>query len=377
MTKNLPGNNNTDVSTAPSLSVDVALGERSYGISIGSGTLSNLGQVCNDLGLSKKLVVITNPTVAGYYLKSVITSLESAGFTVATAQIPDGEEFKNLQVVAAVYDDLVDAGMDRGGVIIALGGGVVGDLAGFVAATFLRGIDFVQVPTTLLSQVDSSVGGKTGVNLAKGKNLVGAFYQPKFVLIDVNTLSTLPEREFIGGLAEVVKYGVILDSEFFSYIESHVAEILAREPETLKHLISRCCSLKAEVVGKDEREAGLRAVLNYGHTLGHAVESLSGYGKYAHGEAVAIGMVAAARFSEQKGLASSADTARIEALISRLRLPTAAPQFTSEEYIASLVRDKKARDGGITFVCNKGIGSFSFQRVTDLKPLLSASGIGG
>ncbi|WP_041969300.1 3-dehydroquinate synthase [Geobacter sp. OR-1] len=357
--------------------VTVSLGDRSYGIAIGSGTLGNLGQECLKLEIGKKVAIITNPTVAGYYLASVRTSLESAGFNVAVVEIPDGEEFKNLDTVASVYNDLVDAGMNRGGFVVALGGGVVGDLAGFAAATFLRGIEFVQVPTTLLSQVDSSVGGKTGVNLDKGKNLVGAFHQPRFVLIDVMTLSTLPEREFIGGLAEVIKYGAVLDAELFGFLEQHSEEILARDPEPLKQIISWCCRLKADVVAQDERETGLRAVLNFGHTLGHAVELLTGYGKYSHGEAVAIGMVAAASFSEQKGFAAPEDTARIRALLARMGLPAEAPQFAPGEYIASLVRDKKSRDGGITFVCNKGIGGFSFERVTDLWPLLSASGIGG
>jgi 3-dehydroquinate synthase len=363
--------------TAAHMNLEVGLGERSYLINIGSATLTGLGQACTELGIGEKIVIITNPTVAGYYLEPVRSSLEASGFTVATLLIPDGEQFKNLDTVADVYNKLVDIGINRGGFIVALGGGVVGDLAGFAAATYQRGIEFIQVPTTLLSQVDSSVGGKTGVNLPKGKNLVGSFHQPRFVLIDVLTLSTLPKREFLGGLAEVIKYGVVLDADLFEFIEKHTAEILQKNPETLKYIISRCCSLKAEVVGQDERETGLRAVLNYGHTLGHAVESLSGYGKYTHGEAVAIGMVAAARLSQLKGISSSADTARILALLEKTGLPTTAPQFSADEYIAALIRDKKARDGGITFICNKGIGGFSFERITDLQPLLSASGIGG
>lgn len=357
--------------------LEVGLGERSYRIQIGSGILARLGQACAGLGIGKRIFIVTNPTVAGYYLAPVRSSLESAGFSVTEVLIPDGEQFKNLDTVSDVYDALVDAGVDRGGVVVALGGGVVGDLAGFAAATFLRGIPFLQVPTTLLSQVDSSVGGKTGVNLAKGKNLVGSFHQPKYVLIDVLTLSTLPEREYLSGLAEVVKYGVVLDAELFSYIDEHTPEILDRDPETLMYLISRCCSLKAEVVGQDERETGIRAVLNYGHTLGHAVESLSGYGKYTHGEAVAIGMVAAARFSESKGLATPDDTARIRAVLNSLGLPTGAPHFSADACSAALLRDKKARDGGITFICNKGIGGFSFERVTDLQPLLAVSGAEG
>lgn len=359
------------------VTLEVGLGERSYRISIGRGTLAGLGQACSALGIGMKIAIITNPTIAGYYLDTARTSLESAGFSVDTLLIPDGEQFKNLDTVAGVYDGLVDAGIHRSGTVLALGGGVVGDLAGFAAATFLRGIDFIQVPTTLLSQVDSSVGGKTGVNLPKGKNLVGSFHQPKFVLIDVQTLATLPEREFLGGLAEVLKYGVVLDAPLFSYIELHSDAILARDPAKLEYLISRCCSLKADVVAKDERETGLRAVLNYGHTIGHAVESLSGYGTFTHGEAVAIGMAAAAHFSESRGLADSGDTERIVRLLKALGLPVVAPHFPSDDYLSALTRDKKARDGGITFICNKGIGDFSFERVTDLQPLLAASGIGG
>lgn len=378
MTKN---SQSDSVMTAPGqngiIGLEVGLAERSYRISIGSATLSSLGEQCLQLGISTKVAIITNPTVASYYLDPVRSSLESAGFSAATVEIPDGEEYKNLETVAGVYSRLVDAGMDRGGVLIALGGGVVGDLAGFVAATYLRGVPFIQVPTTLLAQVDSSVGGKTGVNLPEGKNLVGAFYQPRFVLIDVQTLSTLPEREYLGGLAEVLKYGVALDRALFDFIEDHAAEILSRDPSSLRHIIARCCSLKAEVVGKDERETGMRAVLNYGHTLGHAVELLSGYGHYSHGEAVAIGMVAAARFSEMKGLASADDTRRIVALIGRLGLPTVPPAFAAEAYTTAIFRDKKARDGGVTFVCNKGIGEFSFERITDMQPLLTASGTGG
>jgi 3-dehydroquinate synthase len=224
--------------------------------------------------------------------------------------------------------------------------------------------------------VDSSVGGKTGVNLPQGKNLVGAFYQPLMVMIDVSTLVTLPEREYLGGLAEVIKYGIVLDNELFNYIEEHVAEILQREPASLEKIIARCCRIKADVVGKDERETGLRAVLNYGHTLGHAVEALTLYSRYSHGEAVAIGMVAAAGYSELKGLSTKDDTTRIVNLIERVGLPVSAPTFSAYDYSAALMRDKKARDTGVTFVCNKGIGDFSFVLIEDMTQLLTTAGIG-
>ncbi|MSM40805.1 MAG: 3-dehydroquinate synthase [Geobacter sp.] len=354
----------------------VALQDRSYKIEIGIGNLKDLGTACTLLGLGKKMAIITNPTVGGFYLSEVSSSLRTAGFDVYSIEVPDGEKYKNIDTLASIYDGLVSSGMDRGGCIVALGGGVIGDMAGFAAASFLRGIPFIQVPTTLLAQVDSSVGGKTGINLAHGKNLVGAFYQPALVMIDVATLSTLAEREFLGGLAEIVKYGVVLDRELFLFLEEHVEPILRRDQSVLTKLISRCCSIKADVVARDERESDIRAVLNYGHTLGHAVETLTGYQQYTHGEAVAIGMVAAASFSELCGFASQDDTVRIRNLIQRLDLPSVLPVFTAAEYMSALFRDKKVRDGGITFVCNRGIGDFSFTKVVDLHPLLTSCGIG-
>lgn len=266
--------------------VSVGLGERSYDIRIGSETLSGLGEMCLESGIGKNVALITNPTVGALYGERAVSSLASSGFSVTSIQIDDGEQYKNLDTLAAIFEGLISGGMDRGSTIVALGGGVVGDIAGFAAATFLRGIPFVQVPTTLLAQVDSSVGGKTGINVPKGKNLVGAFYQPRLVVIDVSTLHTLPEREYLSGLAEVVKYGIVLDRELFEFIEENPEKILARDNSVLVDLIERCCRIKADVVVQDERESGLRAVLNYGHTLGHAVETLTGYKMYTHGEAV-------------------------------------------------------------------------------------------
>ena len=357
--------------------VMVALGDRSYRILIGSNSLSCLGETLRGLNLGKRVALITNPTVGKLYLQNIRVSLETAGFTVNAIEIPDGEEFKNLDTLASIYAGLVAAGLDRGSFIVALGGGVVGDVAGFAAASYLRGIPFVQVPTTLLAQVDSSVGGKTGVNLPLGKNLVGAFYQPSLVMIDVETLSTLPEREYVGGLAEVVKYGIVLDKELFGFVEENVSQVLQRDAGVLATIVSRCCRIKADVVSQDERESGLRAVLNYGHTLGHAVETLTGYLRYTHGEAVAIGMVAAASYSQRCGLAEPGETLRVRKLIESLGLPTEPPRFSADEYVSAMLRDKKVRDGGITFVCNRDIGGYCFVRIEELHSFLGACGIGG
>lgn len=355
--------------------LDVGLGERSYPLYFGNGNLGTVGACCKERGLGKNVAVVTNPTVGALYVDGVRDSLQRSGFTVNLVEIPDGEEYKNGATLNAIYDRCVALCLDRGAFILALGGGVVGDIAGFAAATYLRGIPFVQVPTTLLAQVDSSVGGKTGINHPLGKNLIGAFYQPHLVLIDVAVLATLPEREFLCGLAEIVKYGIVLDRELFAYIEEHGDSLLARNSDDLLHVVQRSCAIKASVVEKDEREAGLRAVLNYGHTLGHAVETLTGYGRYKHGEAVAIGMVQAARFSERSGFSRHDDTERIVALLKRLGLPVDLPEFGAREYANALWHDKKVREGGLNFVYNRGIGEFHIGRVTDIPTLLTACGI--
>ena len=358
-------------------SMTVGLGDRSYPIYSGAGVLSSLGAACRAAHLGQIAAVVTNPVVGGHYYADVRASLTAAGFQVHLIEIPDGEEFKNLDTLKTIYDRLVELGLDRGAFIVALGGGVVGDVAGYAAATYLRGIPFVQVPTTLLAQVDSSVGGKTGVNHEKGKNLIGAFYQPALVLIDINTLRTLSAREYRCGLAEVVKYGIVLDGDFFASLERGVDRIRSRDPESLLSLIRRCCRLKAEVVEMDERETGVRAVLNYGHTVGHAVETLTCYSRYKHGEAVAIGMAQAAKISENSGYGTGTDTERIIALLAALELPVDLPLFDDSAYAEALMHDKKVRDGGINFVFNKGIGSYKFARVTDLFALLRVCGIGG
>ena len=352
----------------------VSLADRSYDIIIGAGCLADTGRFCREAALPGRVAVVTNPTVGGLYYETVRTSLAAAGYAVLKIELPDGEEFKSLETVNTVYTELIRNGFDRGCFLLALGGGVIGDMTGFAAATFLRGVPFVQVPTTLLAQVDSSVGGKTGVNHELGKNLIGAFYQPRLVISDVETLATLEQRDFVSGVAEVVKYGVVLDADFFSYLSVHQERILLREHEILAYLVRRCCELKGEIVSQDEQESGVRAVLNYGHTLGHAVETLAGYDRYRHGEAVAMGMVAAAIISRRYGHADHGETARIIRLIRDLGLPVELPPFTVEEYGEVLLRDKKVRDKGLTFVCNRGIGGFVFEQVADVSSLLTICG---
>ena len=357
--------------------ITVGLGERSYKIIFGQGLLAEIGSFCRALTTGKKVAVVTNPLVAAYYLEPVKSALTDAGYNVHEVEIPDGEGYKSFETLKSIYDRLVEFEFDRSSFIVALGGGVVGDLAGFAAATFLRGITFVQVPTTLLAQVDSSVGGKTGINHEKGKNLIGAFYQPGLVLVDTATLDTLPEREYLSGLAEVAKYGIVLDGTLFDFMSANTDKLLGRDKETLLTVIKRSCSIKASIVEKDEKEAGLRAVLNYGHTLGHAVETLTCYKKYTHGEAVAIGMAKAARFSEYMGFSGNAETERIISLLEGLHLPVEIPAFGQSEFFEALVHDKKVREGGINFVFNRGIGDFHISLVSDIQTLLKTSGIGG
>jgi 3-dehydroquinate synthase len=352
----------------------VSLGQESYDILIESGSLATLGERCLSAGLSGRAAIITNPTVRALYGDAVSRSLAASGCDLSLIEIPDGEEYKNAGTLNSVYDGLIGAGLDRSSFIVALGGGVVGDLAGFAAATYLRGIPFVQVPTTLLAQVDSSVGGKTAIDHPRGKNLIGAFYQPRLVLIDVDTLRTLPVREFRAGLAEVVKYGVILDASLFEYLEQHAGAIMAMEREPLLTLIHRCCELKARVVEQDEKESGLRAVLNYGHTLGHAFETSAGYRELVHGEAVAMGMARAARISTLLGTCSEADAERITTLLTRFGLSVHPPKTDMPQLLDALVTDKKSRAGALRFICNRGIGDHSLVALSP-EELLTLSGL--
>jgi 3-dehydroquinate synthase len=338
--------------------VNVSLGARSYPIFIGSNLLSGLGPQCAKLGLGKRCAVISDGNVARRYARTALASLRTGGFDPVLITVPPGENSKSLRFVQACCEHLARHRLERKSFIVALGGGVVGDLAGFVSAVYLRGMAFVQAPTTLLSQVDSSVGGKVGVNLPAGKNLVGAFYQPRLVLCDLNTLRTLPEREFRSGLAEVIKYGIIYDATLFSRLERDLDLLLARDANVLAEIISRCCEIKAEVVAQDETDNGLRAILNFGHTVGHAIEAVSGYGKFLHGEAISIGQVAAAKMSVAVSGLPAGEAARIEALFRRAGLPVAirlsAPQKI--RLLGAMRLDKKVSGGQIQFVLARRIG---------------------
>jgi 3-dehydroquinate synthase len=338
--------------------VRVPLGERSYTIKIAPGLLSRLGAECAALKLGARCAIITDFNVAKHYARAAQHSLRAAGFSAVTITVPAGERAKSLSVVGACYDQLAAHRLERKSFIVALGGGVVGDLAGFVSATYLRGIPFVQVPTTLLSQVDSSVGGKVGVNLSAGKNLVGAFHQPQLVLCDLGALRTLPEREFRAGLAEVIKYGIIYDAALFRRLERDLDKLLRRDVNTLSAFVARSCAIKGDVVGQDETESGLRAILNFGHTIGHAIENISGYGKYLHGEAIAIGQVAAARISTELTGLPACDAARIAELLHRAGLPTQIKLSTAQrrQLLAAMKLDKKVSAGEIKFVLARRIG---------------------
>ena len=342
--------------TAAQRTVQVALGERSYPIVLGWEILDAAGEAVARVSKATRAALVTVPSVGRRYGARLARSLRAAGLRVHRCEVPDGDATKNLRQVARLYDALLDAGLDRASLVIALGGGRVGDLAGFVAATYLRGVSFVQVPTTLLAMVDSSIGGKVGVNLARGKNLVGAFHQPRLVWADVATLRTLPRRQRAAGLAEVVKTGAIWDAPFFERLEAWGSRLLDVDPEVLLPVLERACAIKAEVVGLDEREAGLRMLLNFGHTLAHALETLKGYRGLLHGEAVAIGMAFAARRSETLGLAPAGTAERLEALLAALGLPTRPPDFPRRAYLAALAVDKKRRDAHIHFVVLRGIG---------------------
>ncbi len=338
--------------------LQVELGLRSYPIVIGGGVLGGY-----DLGQhipGSDCLVVTNETIAPLYLERCLASLP--GKSVASMNLPDGEAHKTTDTMHTILDKLVEVGANRDTTVIALGGGVVGDIAGFAASCYMRGVGFIQVPTTLLAQVDSSVGGKTGVNLATGKNLVGAFYQPDVVLIDTETLTTLPDRELRAGLAEVIKYGAIVDADFFAWLEGHMDALLARDPQALAIAIQRSCELKAAVVAEDEREQGRRAILNFGHTFGHAIEKLQGYGDWLHGEAVAAGMIMAAHLS---GL-ESASIDRLRELVAAAGLPVAPPTIDTDDWLAAMAMDKKVRDKQIRFVVLSSLGAASLDDTIDI-----------
>jgi 3-dehydroquinate synthase len=357
--------------------VPVALGDRSYEVRIGWGSLPGLGAAVADTLRASRALLVTVPPVGRRYGAAAVRSLAAAGLRTRRFEVPDGDRSKSLARVARLYEAFLDAGADRSTVVVALGGGMVGDLAGFAAATLLRGLPFVQVPTTLLAMIDSSLGGKTGVNLRRGKNLVGAFHQPRLVWADAAVLRTLPRRVLAAGMAEVIKHGAIRDAGLFERLEGELERVLALEDEALVlDVLERAVAVKADVVSQDERETGIRAHLNFGHTLGHAVEALRGYRGVLHGEAVAMGMVYAARRSEALGLAPEGLAERLRALLVRAGLPTELPPFPRPAYLAALRVDKKRRDARIRFVVLKGIGAAD---TVALRPeeILPAGGIPG
>jgi len=332
----------------------VELGERSYPILIQANLLTHPEVLTKHL-TTKKVVVVTNDVVDPLYFPIVSQAL--TGYDVSKIVVPDGEQHKNLQSFEMVISKLLEMSAGRDTTLIALGGGVVGDLTGFVAASFQRGMPFIQIPTTLLSQVDSSVGGKTAVNHPLGKNMIGAFYQPKAVLIDTNSLSTLPQREFAAGMAEVIKYGVIYDPEFFIWLEENQQAIKQQDLAAMQHMIARCCEIKAEIVAIDERESGLRAILNLGHTFGHAIEAEKGYGNWLHGEAVSTGIVLASAVATKMNWLEASEFSRIESLLKAFDLPTLAPRdMTYDDFIRHMRHDKKVQAGQLFFVIPKGIG---------------------
>lgn len=348
--------------------VQVPLGNRSYQIQIGPGLLANLGAECARLGSGNRCAVISDSKVAPRYAAAARKSLKQAGIDPVLITVPAGETSKSMRSVQRCYDQLAHHRLERKSFIVALGGGVVGDLAGFVAATYLRGVPFVQVPTTLLAQVDSSVGGKVGINLKAGKNLVGAFHQPKLVLCDLDTLKTLPPREYRAGLAEIIKYGIIYDEPLFERLEHEMGALLERDPRVLAEVIARCCGIKAEVVSQDETEGGLRAILNFGHTIGHALEAISRYGKYLHGEAISIGQVKAAELSVRSLGMPEKDATRIRVLLEKAGLPVdlELSKVQRKNLLQAMMLDKKVSNGEIKFVLARKIGQVQFGcRVPD------------
>jgi len=351
-----------NVDTTTTLGVD--LGERSYPIHIGHGLLDRAGVLLHEQTL-RRVIVVTNPTVAAYWLSPLLRSLAAAGVVADTITIPDGEAHKHQGTLDDVLTRLLEMRAERNTALVALGGGVVGDITGFAAAIFQRGMPFVQIPTTLLAQVDSSVGGKTGINHPLGKNMIGAFHQPRLVLIDTGCLATLPPRELAAGMAEVVKHGAIRDADFFAWLERNAARLSAADPDALRHAIHASCVIKSAVVAMDEHEGGVRAVLNFGHTFGHAIEAHAGYGAWLHGEAVGVGMVLAARLSARVRGLPGGDVDRLVALLRQLDVPTAPPVIPLARWLDLMGRDKKVAAGRIRFVLLDALGD---AVVTDAVP---------
>ena len=345
--------------------IPVDLGPRSYEILIQDGLLDRIGHELRRLGTNSEAIIISNPVVKRLYGTQVLKSLKAEGFRAAIITVPDGERAKSMKWLNTILDELVARRSERNTCLIALGGGVVGDLAGLAASTYLRGTPLVQVPTTLVAQVDSSIGGKTGVNHRLGKNLIGTFYQPRMVLIDPLVLKTLPVREYRAGLAEVIKYGAITDKEFFEFLEQHISLVLEQESQSLHRVLHTSCSIKALVVSADEREGDRRRILNFGHTMGHALETVTGYRRYKHGEAVAIGMIAASELSVELGLSDDSVPRRIRALVRECNLPTEMPNCPPGTLIRAMRQDKKVKDQQIYFVLPTEIGQVTVMPVQD------------
>jgi 3-dehydroquinate synthase len=352
--------------------VKVDLGERSYDIAIGSGMLKDLGGRIKEFGFTK-CAIISNPTVFYIYGDVVSESLKNSDVHFSNILIPDGEEYKDYFWSYHILSGLLKERLDRNSCLIALGGGVIGDITGFAASAYMRGIHFIQVPTTLLAHVDSSVGGKTGVNHPLGKNMIGSFYQPRLVWIDTDTLKTLPEREFLCGMAEVIKYGVIWDEEFFEFLQKSRDAILRLDAEAIVRVIKRSCEIKADVVSKDERESGLRAILNYGHTIGHAIETETGYTRYLHGEAVAIGMHLEAALSKIMGIANEETVERIKNILEKFGLPSRLPLgLDADKLISHMQLDKKTVAGTMKFIVPEKIGRVRIDNTVSPKQIIKA-----
>lgn len=339
--------------------VNVALGASSYDITIGYSIEQKLMEFIRTSGFSAKALLVSDVSIGSFYGEKVLGILRQAGLEAELYLVPTGERSKSVEVAEKLYTKAIELRLDRKSAIFALGGGVVGDLTGFVAATYMRGVPFIQIPTSLLAQVDSSVGGKVAVNHRLGKNLIGAFYQPRAVFMDLSMMATLPEREIYTGLGEIIKYGIIYDADFFVYLEKNVEKILALQTDALVHIIARSCEIKAAVVSQDEKETGLRIILNFGHTIAHAIESETGYTKYNHGEAVAIGMLGAAKISEAIGYINHDAVVRVQTLIERFHLPIKAKGCTVEKMRATILHDKKTVNGKVHWVLMEGIGKVS------------------
>jgi 3-dehydroquinate synthase len=347
--------------------VEIDLGARSYAIAIGSGLLDRHETWDGLAARGGRALIVTNPVVGRHYAATLRSALAPSFGDVPVVELPDGEAHKDLATLNLVFDALLAARADRRTTLFALGGGVVGDMAGFAAACYMRGVPYVQVPTTLLAQVDSSVGGKTGVNHPLGKNMIGAFHQPRRVVADLATLTTLPQRELLAGLAEVIKYGAIADAGFLDWIEANLDALLRRDPSALAHAVATSCRIKAAVVSADEREEGRRAILNFGHTVGHAIESGTGYGTWLHGEAVGCGMVVAARLSARLGRLQVGDADRLQGLVTRAGLPTRLPSLGAERYLELIRHDKKAEGADPRFVLLDGLGQSALRAVPEVE----------